>query len=827
MKPILFESNASTWTTKGIAVLTDAVSCKVTEQRNGSYELEMTYPVNGSAFSDIALRRLIVAKPNFTDNPQPFRIYKISKPINGIVSIYAQHISYDMSGIPVAPFTTNKINLACGLLTSNAMVTCPFNLTTTRATEAPFAVDVPSSLRSWLGGKEGSLLNVYGGEWHFDGFNASIENNRGANRGFTIRYGKNLTDLTQEENCDAVYTGVIAYWKGQDGTVVYSAIQNVTGTFNYTRVYSLDVTDQYESAPTTAQLNTKAANYITANNVGVPKVNLTLDFVQLSTLEDRVDLCDTVNIYFEQLGVNATAKCITTVWDVLLDRYSECEFGDAVYSIADTITSIEAAAEDAASSAADARQHIYDINQHFMYNNTGAYVTVQPTDGETTPEYSYTRMHSGGFEVVNEDGVKVAEFKGDGAAFGYDQTVFAEFGKEVTIGSRRSGSSEGDYSVVIGYDCEATGAYGFARGMRTIASNQGSSAEGLLTHASQDYQRAFGVANADENGAEVVGSGTLALSSPTKTGDGITKVFEYTITAEQETNGFFVKVSTPSNIPYTTAYDSVNKKYIVTFAEAPPSESAIYAQIYTAQSRSNIRVLKWNGNEYLAGDIFVNGDTTTGLGAGRFSWFDGSSYSTVVALCEAMALKTRSFYLKQGWAAQLLSDCPTASFTGNAKLTVISGTVTGTNAPNYMTLLYEVTNGTKHEIWRGAIYGTSPKNVAWFKLSTSYKSGETVNIGANVYAGYFDSSKNLYFFIPLNKDLSDVSSASISTDTSWAIYCGGSVLLSNTTLASFGTITCTLGKNGVLVKVAPTSTTGITARETVSVRVNTATLKLT
>lgn len=211
----------------------------------------------------------------------------------------------------------------------------------------------------------------------------------------------------------------------------------------------------------------------------------------------------------------------------------------------------------------------------------------------------------------------------------------------------------------------------------------------------------------------------------------------------------------------------------------------------------------------------------------KFSWFDGSSYTTVVALCEAMASAPKSIYLRQSWAAQSLSDCPTASFTGFSKLTVINGANTTSNAPNYMTIMYEVWAGAnKREIWRGGLSGTGTRVVTWVKMSTPYHKTETVSLGGNVYTGYLDASKNLYFFIPLNKDLSEISSASISTDTSWAIFCGGSLLLSNTTLASFGTISYTLCDNGVLVKVVPSSTSSLTARETVVVRVNTATLTL-
>lgn len=76
-----------------MGVLRDAVSCTVTEERNGAFELEMVYPITGQHYSSLALRGLILAKPNPYGEAQYFRIYKISRPINGQVTVNAQHIS--------------------------------------------------------------------------------------------------------------------------------------------------------------------------------------------------------------------------------------------------------------------------------------------------------------------------------------------------------------------------------------------------------------------------------------------------------------------------------------------------------------------------------------------------------------------------------------------------------------------------------------------------------------------------------------------------------------------------------------------------------------
>lgn len=338
MIPILFLSTATAFNTYGVGALSDAISCEVEEERNGSFELTLEYPISGIHYSEISLRSIILAKANYIDDPQPFRVYQITKPLNGKVTIYARHLSYDLSDIPVQPFTASGIQSAMNGLKSNAMYDLSaWTFSTSRTTASSFRVDEPSSVRSWFGGKQGSLLDVYGGEWHYDGYTCSLENSRGSDRGVTIRYGVNLTELEQEENCADVYTGVLAYWKDQDGNLVQGTIQNVSGTFDFVRIFILDCSEDYEEAPTAAQLNSKAAAYIANNNIGIPKVNLKLDFVMLEGLQNRVDLCDTVTVIFEKLGVEATAKCIRVRWNTLLDRYEEVELGDAKSELTEAI----------------------------------------------------------------------------------------------------------------------------------------------------------------------------------------------------------------------------------------------------------------------------------------------------------------------------------------------------------------------------------------------------------------------------------------------------------------------------------------------------------
>lgn len=382
MIPILFETitEGTVPTNYGIGALTDALACEVKEERNGSYELTMTYASEGIHASEIQPNRFILAKPNFTDDPQIFRIYKVGKKINGRFSIDAQHISYDLSGKTISSGTAGSCAAACLLLDAQAG---NFNIETDINKAASFTITTPSSVRSWFGGKEGSLLDVYGGEWKYNNYTASLKSARGTDRGVTIRYGKNLTDLSQVLDMSNLCTGVVPYYLDAEGNKIVGTRVSTGLVLDVPRDLAIDFSNEVntESAtPIAAQLPVIAAGYIANNNLTTPSNSITLDFVQMKDLTERVDLCDTVHIYYEPLGITASAKCIATVWDVLEERYKKTTFGAARTNIADTIASNTKAVENAASKA-----YVNESSQ-LITGNLGGYVILDDSDGDGKPD---------------------------------------------------------------------------------------------------------------------------------------------------------------------------------------------------------------------------------------------------------------------------------------------------------------------------------------------------------------------------------------------------------------------------------------------------------
>lgn len=380
-------------TNNSVGVLADAISCTTKHELNGQDELVMEYPITGDLFDEIQLRAVIVASVEQRGN-QPYRIYRITKPLNGIITVYARHLVYDLAGIVVEPYTANGIQAALAGLNSHAMVNNPFTFSTGRTTASVFTVKVPTPIWSLMGGQQGSLLDVYGGEYSWDGYNISLFNHIGSNNGVSVRYGVNMTDLEQDAACDACYTGVVGYWQNED-TVVHSPVVSAIGTYGYVRILTVDFSDKFESAPTVDQLSAAAAAYIEANQIGVPKVSWKVNWVPLDTTEEYKDIAcleraalgDTIGVKFEKLGVNATARVNSIEWDVLLDRYITINLGSVRNNIADTIAGQTLAIEQTPT-----REEVKSLSSIIAAGIMGAHggsVRFLDTDNDGEPDTLY------------------------------------------------------------------------------------------------------------------------------------------------------------------------------------------------------------------------------------------------------------------------------------------------------------------------------------------------------------------------------------------------------------------------------------------------------
>lgn len=361
MIPILYKEDATDFSTYGIGVLADTISCLVTEERNGAYELTLKYPINGSLYNEIKKERIIKAKPNDLSDPQAFRIYRITIPINGIITIYAEHISYDLINIGVIPFSLINVapQMAIDTLLKNTVLPHNFTFKTDYDVAKDFEVKKPQSVRACLGGTQGSLLNTWGGEFEWDNFSIILHKGRGSNKGVVIEYGKNLTKLDHDSDISEVYTDILPYavissGDGNDVVCTLSEqILSITSTLTKRKTLIKDMTDSFDNDEeiTEEKLREKTLKYIGDNPLGVENPTITISFEPLwkqpeySALLERVSLCDTVTVKHTEIGVSVKTKVIKTTYNTLLEKYTSITLGSARSNFVKQVQSIESKIE--------------------------------------------------------------------------------------------------------------------------------------------------------------------------------------------------------------------------------------------------------------------------------------------------------------------------------------------------------------------------------------------------------------------------------------------------------------------------------------------------
>lgn len=376
MIPILYTGDETRFINNGIGRLSDAERCIVAEERNGIYELEIDYPITGVHFKDIQRGRIIAATHDDRHDLQPFVIYKRSVPdLNGVVTFFAHHISYKLNGITVEPFTAGSVAAALQGIKQKSINTNPFEFWTDKTTTGEYTVSTPRNARAMLGGEENSILDVYGsGEYEFDRFTVKLHARRGQDSDCEIRYGKNLTSLSQDIDSSGTFNAIVPYWADSEGNVmmlpekilIYQGVEPklayltdenliiirdengepIEIPYYDVEAAPMDLSDAFEERPTEEQLRQAARARFESGEYWMPTENLTVDFVQLWQTEEykeyaglqRVRLCDTVSVYYPQVGIAAVKqKVVRTVYNALLDRYDSIELGSIQTTLGEQI----------------------------------------------------------------------------------------------------------------------------------------------------------------------------------------------------------------------------------------------------------------------------------------------------------------------------------------------------------------------------------------------------------------------------------------------------------------------------------------------------------
>jgi phage minor structural protein len=429
MTPILYAANETQFNSMGIGALADAISAHATEERNGAFELEFGYPVDGPLFNELQKDRIVKVKANDDANMdlQLFRIYYISKPINGQCQYKAEHVSYELGKNPITSVNvTGTAQQFMNAVLANTLFPHRFTaISDDPATSSSSLIRV--SAREAFGGTTGSLIQIWGGELTFDNWLIRHSLNRGTDTGIIVGYGKNLTDLNQEEAIDTTYTSIYPYatiqvptGEGEDASTTDQVIElpekyvnsQYVGNYAYDRCLPVDLSG--DDVTDEASLRAKAQQYITSNDIGKPTVNLTVSFINLWQTEEytsiapleHINLCDYVTVRFKKLGVDVKAKVIKTDYDVLAERYLSVELGDPKSNLADDINGMQTTIADVSATANQAAKISGYALTQANGKNRNFYSETFPTEGMIKNDILFMKVNGQYLKKYHYDGIQ-------------------------------------------------------------------------------------------------------------------------------------------------------------------------------------------------------------------------------------------------------------------------------------------------------------------------------------------------------------------------------------------------------------------------------------
>lgn len=394
MTPLLFKGDTTTFTGAGLGALPECTFCEVTEERNGIFECEFKYPVNGPMFRQIRPGCIVYVPYDVSGTKEPFDIYGFSVDITGMATFRARHISYRLNTVlyhPNYPFFGPLKNGRYGVLNPLNNVGAYYHLNHLRYgtpsftgsgfsnvdSENPYVsikTDKMMSLREILVGQENSIVGQAGAEIKWTALACTIYKRRGVDSTAVIRVGQNLSGITYEYDESDKVDAYIPYWIDPDADYIMkkypldllpsnatsypdgavgapSLYDHVYTHGDYFSAVPLDVSSVFDKQvtssnpdglPTADDVYDYACNEYRVKSIGKPYENLAIDFQPLwqSTEYSRyvapaekLKLCDTAQIVIPELGINKRMKICKTIWDVLQEKYTRLEFGSSQRTI--------------------------------------------------------------------------------------------------------------------------------------------------------------------------------------------------------------------------------------------------------------------------------------------------------------------------------------------------------------------------------------------------------------------------------------------------------------------------------------------------------------
>lgn len=363
MRPILFSKDEQSFDTYGLGEL-DVTKGNVTRERNGNYTLYAEIPVNDPMVSILQKEMKLKVDAGLRTKNQTIEISRIVKDSSNIVKIYGQHISHKLEYMALRNATTfagsaySALAIWKGALIGDLRFDVWSDIQTVG--KGVFDISKMENARQALGGVEGSILDIYGGEYEFDNMTVRLHKQLGRTAPTVLEYGRNILSAESDETIESTYTSVLPFATytpdKPEGDTSDNQTDAVTVTlpesyvdskykdlYAHRRIKVVDFSSEFKSdgkskdIPTVEKLRKMATDYMDRNAIGKPKINIKIEYADLAKTLDYADngwieeleLCDIVPIYYPQIGLtDETAKVTTVTYDFINERNESVEFGD-------------------------------------------------------------------------------------------------------------------------------------------------------------------------------------------------------------------------------------------------------------------------------------------------------------------------------------------------------------------------------------------------------------------------------------------------------------------------------------------------------------------
>lgn len=352
MIPRIYDNSFTTYESNGLGLLVDAISCQVEEESNGDFELTLVYPSEGSFFYALKKDNLIKVDASDSLKGQLFRIDTISKPLNGQVTVYAKHITFDLAKNSLNKDVAEK-NIKCKNAGKHMLQSSDadsrFTIESNIEMLGNYNMDRKTDCLSAIAGMRGSLIDTYGNGPKLlrDNFTISILNRRGKDNNVLIAYKKNITGFTLEEDYSEIINVIKPYATYTENEIEKTIYIDEIGIKSPRYVEGdiiksqwLNFTDKFDNdeTPTKEKLKNLAEKYFNDNSCDIPKMTYKIEFQPLSQTEEyksdglakleHLGMDDSIYIFNSMYGIRGQAKVIKTTYNVLAEKYISIELGD-------------------------------------------------------------------------------------------------------------------------------------------------------------------------------------------------------------------------------------------------------------------------------------------------------------------------------------------------------------------------------------------------------------------------------------------------------------------------------------------------------------------